>query len=220
MECQKLSLEASAHAAQNDRLHVQTVVQVQQQRIREVRIAVKYLERVGKDIEPRQEREKRVVSETVVSLLQREKNSKLDLEKKMAMQLGQTLLDDLLIPSYSFTGETLFDVETVQNNRDGMYRAIDIYLKANPVLSDVERKRESLQCDRVSKAFPGSLCPRCQNETPCPNRRLGALLITMAEVRIAVSVIPLHFQPKWISSPLTSIQYQMSSQFYAKKIRT
>lgn len=32
----------------------------------------------------------------------------------MALQLGQAVLDDLLIPSYSFTGETLFDVETVQ----------------------------------------------------------------------------------------------------------
>lgn len=39
MDCQKLSREACAHAAQNDRLPVQTVVQVlyyEQQRIREV----------------------------------------------------------------------------------------------------------------------------------------------------------------------------------------
>lgn len=39
---------------------------------------------------------------------------RLDLEKRMAMQLGQAVLDDLLIPSYSFTGDTLFDVDTVQ----------------------------------------------------------------------------------------------------------
>lgn len=89
-----------------------------------------------KKIEPRQEHEKRVVLETIVSLLPREKNTmsvsflsmllraaiflettvacRLDLEKRMASQLGQAVLDDLLIPSYSFTGDTLFDVETVQ----------------------------------------------------------------------------------------------------------
>ena len=39
---------------------------------------------------------------------------RLDLEKRMAMQLGQAVLDDLLIPSYSFTGDTLFDVDTIQ----------------------------------------------------------------------------------------------------------
>jgi len=39
---------------------------------------------------------------------------RLDLEKRMALQLGQAVLDDLLIPSYSFTGDTLFDVDTVQ----------------------------------------------------------------------------------------------------------
>lgn len=35
-----------------------------------------------------------------------------DLERRIAMQLGQAVLDDLLIPSYS--GETSFDVDTVQ----------------------------------------------------------------------------------------------------------
>lgn len=89
-----------------------------------------------KNIEPRQEHEKRVVLETIVSFLPKEKNAmsvsflsmllraaiylettvacRLDLEKRMAMQLGQAVLDDLLIPSYSFTGDTLFDVDTVQ----------------------------------------------------------------------------------------------------------
>ncbi|TKY70643.1 BTB/POZ domain-containing protein [Spatholobus suberectus] len=184
-----------------------------------------------KKIEPRQEHEKRVVLETIVSLLPRERNAmsvsflsmllraaiylettvacRLDLEKRMAMQLGQAALDDLLIPSYSFTGDTLFDVDTVQRimtnylesqtgnhlvynaddeyfspaqsdmervgklmenylaeiatdrnlpvpkftclaelipeqsrpTEDGMYRAIDIYLKAHPTLSDTERKK-------------------------------------------------------------------------------
>lgn len=89
-----------------------------------------------KKIEPDLEHQKRVVLETIVSLLPREKNAmsvsflsmllraaiylettvacRLDLEKRMGLQLGQAVLDDLLIPSYSFTGDTLFDVDTVQ----------------------------------------------------------------------------------------------------------
>ncbi|KAF5961069.1 hypothetical protein HYC85_002278 [Camellia sinensis] len=198
-----------------------------------------------KKIEPRQEHEKRVVLETVVSLLPREKNTmsvsflsmllraaiylettvacRLDLEKRMGLQLGQAVLDDLLIPSFSFTGDTLLDVDAVQRimmnyleyesegNRlgygggdddfvspppsdmdrvgrlmesyiaeiasdqnlsvsrfislaelipeqsrvteDGMYRAIDIYLKAHPALSDLERKKvcSVLDCQRLSR---------------------------------------------------------------------
>ncbi|CAN1815165.1 BTB/POZ domain-containing protein SR1IP1 [Linum perenne] len=89
-----------------------------------------------KKIEPQREHEKRVVLETIVSLLPKEKNAlsvsflsmllraaiylestvacRLDLEKRMASQLGQAVLDDLLIPAYSFTGDTLFDVDTVK----------------------------------------------------------------------------------------------------------
>lgn len=89
-----------------------------------------------KKLMPREEHEKRVVLETIVSLLPREKNAmsvsflsmllraaiflettvscRLDLEKRMASQLGQAVLDDLLIPSFSFTGSTLFDVDTIQ----------------------------------------------------------------------------------------------------------
>ncbi|XP_009782405.1 BTB/POZ domain-containing protein SR1IP1-like [Nicotiana tabacum] len=194
-----------------------------------------------KKIEPKQEHEKRVVLETIVSLLPREKNAlsvsflsmllraaiylettvacRLDLEKRMALQLGQAVLDDLLIPSYSFTGDTLFDVETVQRiimnfldnemdgsrlgdeeyvspslsdmervgklmenylaeiasdrnlsvskfislaevipeqakiTEDGMYRAIDIYLKAHPALSDMERKKVCgvMDCQKLSR---------------------------------------------------------------------
>ncbi|KAL3633977.1 BTB/POZ domain-containing protein sr1ip1 [Castilleja foliolosa] len=192
-----------------------------------------------KKIEPRQEHEKRVVLETIVSLLPKEKNTmsvsflsmllraaiylettvacRLDLEKRMALQLGQAVLDDLLIPSYSFTGDTLFDVETVQRimmnfieselevnhdedyispsasdkervtklmenylaeiasdrnlsvskfislaevvpeqsrmTEDGMYRAIDIYLKAHPALSDMERKKvcSVMDCQKLSR---------------------------------------------------------------------
>uniref|UniRef100_A0A0R0HCA1 NPH3 domain-containing protein n=1 Tax=Glycine max TaxID=3847 RepID=A0A0R0HCA1_SOYBN len=174
-----------------------------------------------KKIEPREEHEKRVVLETTVSLLPREKNAMLDLEKRMAMQLGQAVLDDLLIPSYSFTGDTLFDVDTVQRimsnylesqtgshlvfnaddeyfsppqsdmervgklmenyiaeiatdrnlpvpkftslaelipeqsrpTEDGMYRAIDIFLKAHPALSDMDRKKvcSVMDCQKLSR---------------------------------------------------------------------
>lgn len=175
-----------------------------------------------KKMEPRQEHEKRVVIETIVSLLPREKKTmsvsflsmllraalcldttlacRMDLEKRMAAQLGHAVLDDLLIPCFSPDG-TAFDVDAVQRilvgymeheaeaarldystdddvdasptsdggavgrlmeaylaevasdvklsidkftgfaemiperarfNEDGMYRAIDIYLKVNP----------------------------------------------------------------------------------------
>lgn len=195
-----------------------------------------------KKIEPKQEHEKRIVLETIVSLLPKEKNAlsvsflsmllraaiyldttvvcRLDLEKRMAMQLGQAVLDDLLIPSCSFTGDTLYDVETVQRimmnfldnemegnqlgdeeyhvspslsdmervgklienylaeissdrnlsvinfitlaevvpeqariTEDGMYRAIDIYLKAHPALNDVERKKVCgvMDCQKLSR---------------------------------------------------------------------
>ncbi|XP_052204692.1 BTB/POZ domain-containing protein SR1IP1-like [Diospyros lotus] len=197
-----------------------------------------------KKIDPRQEHEKRMVLETIVSLLPREKNTvsvsflsmllrsavylqtivacRLDLEKRMGLQLGQAALDDLLIPSFSFTGDTLFDVDTVRrvlanfvesememNNLgysadedfaspspgnvervgklmenylaeiasdrnlsvlkftslaelipvqsrvtdDGMYRAIDIYLKAHPALSDMERKKvcSVMNCQKLSR---------------------------------------------------------------------
>ncbi|KAF5207799.1 BTB/POZ domain-containing protein SR1IP1 [Thalictrum thalictroides] len=197
-----------------------------------------------KKIDPKQEHEKRVVLETIVSLLPREKYAmsvsflsmllraaiflettvacRLDLEKRMGSQLGQAVLDDLLIPSYSFTGDTLFDVDTVQRiltncmeceidgarlsysadddfvcpppsdmervgklmesylaeiasdrnlsvsrfislgelipeqarvTEDGMYRAIDIYMKAHPALSDMERKKvcSLMDCQKLSR---------------------------------------------------------------------
>jgi len=119
------------------------------------------------EIEAQEEHEKRVVLETLVSLLPREKNAmsvsflsmllraaiylettiacRLDLEKRMALQLGQAVLDDLLIPSYSFTGDTLFDVDTVQrimmnylqseNEKHSAYNADDEYF--SPPQSDI-----------------------------------------------------------------------------------
>uniref|UniRef100_A0A1J3K6J0 BTB/POZ domain-containing protein n=1 Tax=Noccaea caerulescens TaxID=107243 RepID=A0A1J3K6J0_NOCCA len=193
-----------------------------------------------KKIEPKQEHEKRVILETIVSLLPREKNAmsvsflsmllraaiylettvacRLDLEKRMGLQLAQAVLDDLLIPSYSFTGEhSMFDTDTVQRilmnylefevegvrlsnsgvdlagdmervgklmenylaeiasdrnvslqkfiglaelipeqsrvTEDGMYRAVDIYLKAHPNMSDVERKKvcSLMDCQKLSR---------------------------------------------------------------------
>ncbi|RLN40107.1 BTB/POZ domain-containing protein [Panicum miliaceum] len=199
-----------------------------------------------KKMDPRQEHEKRVVLETIVSLLPKEKNSmsvsflsmllraalhldttlacRLDLEKRIAAQLGQAVLDDLLIPSSSADAGTMFDVDAVQRilagylehegeatrldystdddfistaspvndvgmvgklmeaylaeiasdvkltidkftglaemiperarfNEDGMYRAIDIYLKAHPHLSEAERRKvcKAMDCQRLSR---------------------------------------------------------------------
>ncbi|KAI4381245.1 hypothetical protein MLD38_007337 [Melastoma candidum] len=204
--------------------------------------------------EPHQEHEKRVLLEVIVSLLPREKNAlpvsflstllraakylettvacRLDLEKRIGMQLGQAVLDNLLIPSYSFTGDTCFDVDTVQRIlmnyigsdtegkcsrddadggytspppsdgervgklmenylaeiasdrnlpvtkfinlaelvpeksraiEDGMYRAIDIYLKAHPSVGDTERKKicSLMDCQKLSR---GACAHAAQNE--------------------------------------------------------
>ncbi|KAM0032317.1 putative BTB/POZ domain, NPH3 domain, NPH3/RPT2-like family protein [Helianthus debilis subsp. tardiflorus] len=195
--------------------------------------------KIKKQIEPEQEHEKRIILETIVSLLPRERNSmsvsfvsmllraaiylettmacRLDLEKRIGLQLGQAVLDDILIPSFHFEGDTLFDVDTVQRimmnyleyalegardedyasspqsdmekvgklmecylaeiasdrnllvskfinlaehipeqakvSEDGMYRAIDIYLKAHPMLSDMERKKvcSLMDCQKLSR---------------------------------------------------------------------
>nr|XP_043615343.1 BTB/POZ domain-containing protein SR1IP1-like [Erigeron canadensis] len=192
-----------------------------------------------KQIEPKNELEKRIVLETIVSLLPRERNAmsvsflsmllraaiylettmacRLDLEKRMGLQLGQAVLDDILIPSFHFHGDTLFDVDSVERvmmnyleyelegardeeyvsphqsdmekvgklmesylaeiasdrnlpvskfinlaehipeqakvSEDGMYRAIDIFLKAHPTLSDIERKKvcSLMDCQKLSR---------------------------------------------------------------------
>ncbi|KAF3495904.1 hypothetical protein DY000_02055712 [Brassica cretica] len=174
--------------------------------------------RGAKKIEMEQEQEKRVILETIVSLLPRGRNAvsvsflsmllraalylettvacRLDLEKRMGLHLRQAVLDDLLIPS--FNGDnTMFDVDTVQRilmnylefevegntvdfatnigelmesylaeiasdrninlvkfmgiaecipeqsriKDDGIYRAIDMYLKVHPNISEVEKKK-------------------------------------------------------------------------------
>ncbi|KVH92439.1 BTB/POZ domain-containing protein SR1IP1-like [Cynara cardunculus var. scolymus] len=203
-----------------------------------------------KKINPEQEHEKRMVLETIVSLLPRERNAmsvsfismllraaiylettmacRLDLEKRMGLQLGQAVLDDILIPSYHFDGDTLFDVDTIQRalmnyleyelegncdheeyvsspqsdmekvgklmesylaeiasdrnllvskfmnfaehipeqakvTEDGMYRAIDIFLKAHPTLSDTERKKvcSLMDCQKLSR---GACAHAAQND--------------------------------------------------------
>ncbi|KAM7516465.1 hypothetical protein LguiA_006048 [Lonicera macranthoides] len=190
--------------------------------------------RERKKIEVTQEHEKRVVLEIIVSLLPREKNAipvsflsmvlraasclettvacRLDLEKRIGLQLVEAVLDDLLIPSFSLVGNTMLDVDAVQRimmnfleseienyvspsqsemekvvrlmesyladiasdgnlsvskfvnlaeiiperaklNDDGMYRAIDIYLKAHPAISDTEKKKicSVMDCQKLSK---------------------------------------------------------------------
>ncbi|PWA78432.1 SKP1/BTB/POZ domain, NPH3 domain protein [Artemisia annua] len=192
-----------------------------------------------KKLDSKKEHEKRVVLETIVGLLPREKNAtsisflsmllraakyldtslscRLDLEKRMGLQLAQAVLDDILIPSFCFDGDTLFDVDTVQQmmlnfvehnsldmcdvsyvsptqsdnenvgklmesflakiasdrnllvskfisfaecipmevrvTEDGMYRAIDIYLKAHPAISDMDRKKvcSLMDCQKLSR---------------------------------------------------------------------
>lgn len=196
-----------------------------------------------KQIEARIEHEKRAVLETIVSLLPREKNAlsvsflslllraaiylettvscRVDLERRMSLQLGQAVLDDVLFPSYSLPGGTFFDVETVKHimmnfleyemvgnqlgfndeenvfpsasdmekvgklmqdylaeiasdsnlsvsefisvaevvpeqlriTEDMMYKAIDMYLKAHPALSDVERKKvcSVMNCQKLTR---------------------------------------------------------------------
>lgn len=89
-----------------------------------------------KKIEPQTEHEKRVVLEMIVSLLPQEKDvvpvsflstllrtakflettvaCRFGLEKRIGLQLGQAVLDNLLFPSSAFPGDTLFDVDTVE----------------------------------------------------------------------------------------------------------
>ncbi|CAM6018997.1 unnamed protein product [Sphagnum balticum] len=204
---------------------------------------------------PKSKHELRMIVETIVNLLPPEKNAtlcsflvgllrtaiildttlecRLELERRVGMQLEQATLDDLLIPSFSNTGDhTLFDVDIVHriidnylqqdenedhepqssDDRDGggggaaapllplqtassikvaklvdtylaeiapdanlklskflalaellpdyartvddgLYRAIDIYLKAHPVLTEAERKKlcKLMDCQKLSQ---------------------------------------------------------------------
>jgi hypothetical protein len=82
------------------------------------------------------EHEQRALVETIVSILPSERNAvscsflfdllrtslllettvacQLELERRAGMQLEQATLDELLIPSFSTTGDTLFDIDIVK----------------------------------------------------------------------------------------------------------
>eukprot|EP01018_Ginkgo_biloba_P007363 Gb_00474 [translate_table: standard] len=203
--------------------------------------------RSRKKTEHKEEHEQRILVETIVSLLPIETNSmsvsflcwllraaiylettvacRLGLEQRIGQQLEQATLDDLLIPSFSYSGDTLFEVDTVhritvnfleqEKHRDlgtlflydpqddhfspalaalmnvaklledylaeiapdsnmgiaqfiglaelipeqarvvddGLYRAIDIYLKAHPALKELERKKvcSVMDCQKLSR---------------------------------------------------------------------
>ncbi|CAN6896943.1 unnamed protein product [Brassica oleracea] len=118
--------------------------------------------RGAKKIEVEQEQEKRVILETIVSLLPRGRNAvsvsflsmllraalhlettvacRLDLEKRMGLHLRQAVLDDLLIPS--FNGDnTMFDVDTVQRI---LMNYLEFEVEGNtvhPNISEVEKKK-------------------------------------------------------------------------------
>ncbi|KAK9944826.1 hypothetical protein M0R45_010375 [Rubus argutus] len=153
------------------------------------------------------------IGASLVNYAQKELTKKLDLERRIGSQLDIATLDDLLIPSFKHSGDTLFDVDTVhrilinfsqqddseeeleddsvfesdsphspsqtalfkvsklvdnylaeiapdanlklakflviadalpehaRTVHDGLYRAIDIYLKAHQGLSDTDRKK-------------------------------------------------------------------------------
>ncbi|XP_015576766.1 BTB/POZ domain-containing protein At5g66560 isoform X2 [Ricinus communis] len=131
------------------------------------------------------------------------------LEKKIGSELEQATLDDLLIPSYSYLNETLYDVDCLErilgyfldgiqedDNQspslmlvgklidgylaeiasdanlkpdrfynlaislpeqarlfdDGLYRAVDVYLKAHPWISETEREKISgvIDCQKLT----------------------------------------------------------------------
>ncbi|XP_051117208.1 BTB/POZ domain-containing protein SR1IP1-like isoform X2 [Andrographis paniculata] len=94
--------------------------------------------------------EKRVVLETIVSLLPRDRNTvpvtflstllraamfvettvacRLDLEKRIATQLDNASLEDLLFPANSITDDTLFDIETAKRI---MLDFLEFYVKPN-----------------------------------------------------------------------------------------
>ncbi|XP_024530714.1 BTB/POZ domain-containing protein At5g48800 isoform X2 [Selaginella moellendorffii] len=201
------------------------------------------------------EQEQRALVETLTSMLPCEKNSiscsflfgllrsaiildasiscRIELEQRIGMQMDQAALDDLLIPSMSFTCDTLFDVDVVQRLvinflqhkekedsqaggyesestsppsqsaaikvaklidnylaeiapdtnlkllkfyalaelvpdyarvvNDGLYRAIDIYLKAHSNLSEGERKKICKLMD-VQKLSQEACSHAAQNE--------------------------------------------------------
>ncbi|KAL2635854.1 hypothetical protein R1flu_007333 [Riccia fluitans] len=230
------------------------------------------------------EHEQRILVETIVSLLPPEKNTapcsflfgllrtaiildttiacRLDLERRIGQQLEQATLDDLLIPSLSYTGDTLFDVDIVQRiivcflqqneNEDGqdpmyesdgmgsptqksalmkvaklidsylaeiapdanlkmtkfialaellpgysrvvddgLYRAIDIYLKAHPSVTDIDRKKLCKLMD-VQKLSQEACTHAAQNERLPVQIMVQVLYFEQLRLRTAMSGTPDH----------------------------
>ena len=159
-----------------------------------------------KKIEAQQEHEKRVVLETIVSLLPREKNvlsisflsmllraaiyleatvaCRLDLEKRMGLQLGQAALDDLLIPSYSFTGDTMFDVDTVQRI---MMNYLDNQVEGNRIGYHVDDEcGATLQCDmeRVGKLMENYVAEIASDRNLTVSKFIGLAEIIPEQSRV------------------------------------
>lgn len=159
-----------------------------------------------KKVEPQQEHEKRVVLETIVSLLPREKNTmsvsflsmllraaiylettvacRLDLEKRMGMQLGQAVLDDLLIPSYSFTGDTLFDVDSVQRI---MMNFLDYDLDGNNLGYSAEKEYVSpppSDMERVGKLMENYLAEIASDRNLSVSRFIGLAELIPEQSRV------------------------------------
>lgn len=159
-----------------------------------------------KKIELQQEHEKRVTLETIVSLLPRERNAlsvsflsmllraaiylettvacRLDLEKRMALQLGQAALDDLLIPSYSFTGDTLFDVDTVQRI---MMNYLEFVVEGNRMAYQVDDEYVSpppTDMERVGKLMENYLAEIASDRNLTVSRFIGVAELIPEQSRI------------------------------------
>ncbi|KAJ7527747.1 hypothetical protein O6H91_16G069300 [Diphasiastrum complanatum] len=154
------------------------------------------------------EHEQRILVETIVTMLPSEKNStscsflfgllstavaldatlacRLELEQKIALQLEQATLDDLLIPSSSYVtklldaylGEIAPDTNLKLEKfislasllpdharvvDDNLYKAIDAYLKTHPDLTEIDRRRLCKLMD-VQKLSQEACSHAAQNE--------------------------------------------------------
>eukprot|EP00252_Welwitschia_mirabilis_P009973 TRINITY_DN2296_c0_g1_i5.p1 TRINITY_DN2296_c0_g1~~TRINITY_DN2296_c0_g1_i5.p1 ORF type:complete len:557 (-),score=115.81 TRINITY_DN2296_c0_g1_i5:348-2018(-) len=113
-----------------------------------------------KNIEQRKEHELRILIETIVSLLPTKTGTisvsflcwllraalylettvacRLDLEQRIGQQLEQATLDDLLIPSFSYSGDTIFDVDTVHRIAVNFFEQEEYYGFETHFLHDID----------------------------------------------------------------------------------
>ncbi|KAG2332908.1 hypothetical protein Bca52824_004088 [Brassica carinata] len=109
-------------------------------------------------------------SDTLISLLRcavflnTSLASKNEVEKRISAVLEHVTVDDLLVPSFTYDGERLLDLDSVRRiisafvekekskkanlvpksvrkSEDDLYRAVDIFLKAHPSLGEIEREK-------------------------------------------------------------------------------